>query len=141
MDKINKTEDEWREQLSEEVYRIARQAGTERAFTGKYCDTKTRGTYQCACCQAPLFSSDAKFDSGTGWPSFWVPIQEHAVSTNTDSTHGMERTEALCRCCDAHLGHVFEDGPDPTGLRYCLNSASLHLVDDQTGEPPEDAAE
>ncbi len=141
MDKITKTEDQWRELLSEEAYRIARKAGTERAFTGKYCDTKSRGTYLCICCRVPLFTSGAKFDSGTGWPSFSAPIREHAVITRTDATHGMERTEVLCPRCDAHLGHVFEDGPEPTGLRYCLNSASLHMVDNQTGEQPSDPAQ
>ena len=126
-DKVTKTEQEWKEQLSPEQYQVARQCGTERAFTGKYWNTKEKGTYNCVCCGEPLFTSDTKFDSGTGWPSFFEPAQEGAVATITDKTHGMVRTEVRCAKCDAHLGHVFEDSPTPTGLRYCMNSASLDL--------------
>ena len=123
-----KTEEEWRKTLTPEQYRVARQAGTERAFSGKYWDTKTKGTYQCAACALPLFSSETKFDSGTGWPSFWQPLKASAVATHSDVSHGMTRTEAKCGQCDAHLGHVFDDGPPPTGQRYCMNSAVLNLV-------------
>ena len=126
-DKVTKTEQEWKEQLSPEQYQVARQCGTERAFTGKYWNTKEKGTYNCVCCGEPLFTSDTKFDSGTGWPSFFEPAQEGAVATITDKAHGMVRTEVRCAKCDAHLGHVFEDSPTPTGLRYCMNSASLDL--------------
>jgi peptide-methionine (R)-S-oxide reductase len=123
------TDDEtWRERLTPEQYRICREKGTERAFTGKYWDCKTPGSYRCACCGTPLFDSATKYDSGSGWPSFYAPAAEQAVSTQTDSSHGMVRTEVTCRGCGAHLGHVFPDGPRPTGLRYCINSASLDLV-------------
>jgi peptide-methionine (R)-S-oxide reductase len=126
-DKITKTEEEWKKQLSPEQFHVARKAGTEPAFTGKYWDTKEKGTYNCVCCGAPLFESDTKFNSGTGWPSFYKPLDPAAVAEHTDSTYGMVRTEARCAKCDAHLGHVFPDGPKPTGLRYCMNSASLDL--------------
>jgi peptide-methionine (R)-S-oxide reductase len=126
-DKVKKTDQEWQKELLPEQYQVARKAGTERAFTGKYWNSKEKGVYACVCCGEPLFSSDTKFDSGTGWPSFWQPLKEDAVATETDSTHGMVRTEARCAKCDAHLGHVFEDGPEPTGLRFCMNSASLDL--------------
>jgi len=125
--KIAKTEEEWKKQLSPEQFHVARKAGTEPAFTGKYWDTKEKGTYNCVCCGAPLFESDTKFNSGTGWPSFYKPVDPAAVAEHTDSTYGMVRTEARCAKCDAHLGHVFPDGPKPTGLRYCMNSASLDL--------------
>jgi peptide-methionine (R)-S-oxide reductase len=129
-EKITKTEKEWQEQLSPEQYYVTRKAGTEPAFTGKYWNAHEQGTYNCACCGAPLFESETKFDSGTGWPSFYKPVDSSAVSEHTDSSHGMVRTEARCARCDAHLGHVFPDGPRPTGLRYCMNSASLDLKPD-----------
>lgn len=122
-----KTEAEWREQLTPEQYRIAREKGTERAFTGAYHDTKEPGIYRCACCGAELFRSDDKFDSGTGWPSFTRPATADSVATADDASHGMLRTEVVCAACDAHLGHVFPDGPGPEGARYCINSAVLKL--------------
>ncbi len=126
-EQLPKTDEEWRERLTPEQYEVARKAGTERAFTGEYWDCHDAGTYECVCCGAPLFSSETKYDSGTGWPSFYAAIEPAAVEEATDTSHGMVRTEARCRSCGAHLGHVFTDGPRPTGLRYCMNSASLAL--------------
>lgn len=122
------TEEQWRAKLDPEQYQILRQGGTERAFTGKYWDEHQAGTYRCAGCGEPLFSSETKYESGTGWPSFYKPLDESKVEEERDTSHGMVRTEAKCARCGGHLGHVFEDGPNPTGLRYCMNSASLDLV-------------
>ncbi len=127
MAKVVKSDDEWRAELSPEEFEITRQAGTERAFTGIYWDTKTPGIYRCKCCNTALFDSATKYDSGSGWPSFYQPISPDLVNNHEDTSLGMRRIEVTCANCDAHLGHVFPDGPQPTGLRYCLNSASLNL--------------
>ena len=134
MGRIEKTDEDWRRELTPDQYRIMRQKGTEPPFTGEYVDEKTPGVYRCAACGTPLFRSETKYDSGSGWPSFYAPIDEVNVETGEDRSHGMRRTEVMCATCEAHLGHVFPDGPRPTGLRYCVNSASLRLDPETKGE-------
>ena len=130
MEKVDKSEEEWRKQLTPEQYRVMREKGTERPFTGDYYKTRDKGMYVCAGCGNPLFSSDTKYESGSGWPSFYQPLTEASVRTEEDGSMFMKRTEVLCSRCDAHLGHVFDDGPQPTGDRYCMNSVSLKLEKD-----------
>jgi peptide-methionine (R)-S-oxide reductase len=129
-DKIQKKEREWRNQLTPDQYHVTREKGTEPPFTGEYENTDAKGTYVCVCCGQPLFTSDAKYHSGSGWPSYYQPIAAENVEMKDDRSHGMRRTEVLCSRCDAHLGHVFEDGPKPTGLRFCINSAAMKLIDE-----------
>jgi peptide-methionine (R)-S-oxide reductase len=134
MDKVKKTDEEWRRELTSEQYHVTREKGTERPFSGEYNAAKDKGTYLCVACGNPLFSSETKYDSGTGWPSFYEPISDEGVRTEEDDGHFMRRTEVLCSRCDAHLGHVFDDGPQPTGQRYCMNSVALKLEKEGEGK-------
>ncbi|MFL5240843.1 MAG: peptide-methionine (R)-S-oxide reductase MsrB [Gemmataceae bacterium] len=140
-EKVTKTEDQWREQLTPEQFQVTRRKGTERAYSGTYWNSKEDGIYECVCCGQPLFDAKTKFESGTGWPSFWEPDDENHVSLIEDNSWFMRRTEVICSRCDAHLGHVFKDGPPPTGLRYCMNSAALKLVKRGTEKEPGDPAQ
>jgi peptide-methionine (R)-S-oxide reductase len=128
--KVQKTDEEWRRELTPEQYAVARNQGTERAFTGPWWDNKEKGLYSCVCCGRPLFRSETKYESGTGWPSYYEPVEADAVTAHRDESHGMTRVEARCADCDAHLGHIFEDGPPPTGLRYCMNGTALNFDKD-----------
>ncbi len=131
MSKINKTDEEWKQQLGDEAYRVSRQHGTEAPFSGAYYNNHETGQYHCICCGTPLFTSNEKYDSGSGWPSFWQPVNDHCITEVKDTSHGMLRIEVRCSECDAHLGHVFPDGPEPTGLRYCINSVCLDFKAEQ----------